>query len=261
MTNPVDSGRDAGMRLAIMQPYLFPYLGYYQLAASVDRWVFHDDVMYIKQGYINRNNILVHGAAHRFSVPIRNQSDSRPINEHHAIPPFDKILGVMSQAYAKSPCFPRVFPLVESVLDGRETNIARVAGASLHAVFDYLGIPVQTGWSSEMSGHQHLKGQERVLAICESSGASEYVNPIGGVGLYDEETFAARGIRLLFHRMRPVSYHQGDFPFVPNLSMIDVLMHNHPEGVMSLLRAYDHVDRATARMPLSPASGTLSIPW
>jgi len=242
------------MRVAIMQPYLFPYLGYYQLAVAVDRWVFHDDVMYIKQGYINRNSILVNGAAHRFSVPIRDQSDSRPINEHHAIPPFDKILRVISQVYAKAPNFSRVFPIVASVLDGRETNIARIAGASLHAVLDYLGIRIQASWSSAIPGHQHLKAQDRVLAICITMGASEYVNPIRGVELYDEETFAARGIRLLFHRMRPVSYRQGDFPFIPNLSMIDVLMHNHPDRVATFLREYDQVDRATARVPLSHSS-------
>ena len=242
------------MRVAIMQPYLFPYLGYYQLAVAVDRWVFHDDVMYIKQGYINRNSILVNGAPHRFSIPIRGQSDSRAINEHHAIPPFDKILRIIDQAYVKAPNFSRVFPIVASVLDGRETNIARIAGASLHAVLDYLGIPIQASWSSAFSGHRHLKAQDRVLTICMSMGASEYVNPIGGVELYDEESFTARGIRLLFHRMRPVSYRQGDFPFVPNLSMIDVLMHNHPDRVATLLREYDQVDQAAARAPLSHPS-------
>lgn len=237
-----------------MQPYLFPYLGYYQMAASVDRWVFHDDVMYIKQGYINRNSILVNGAAHRFTVPIRNQSDSRAINEHHAMPPFDKILRVISQAYAKSACFSTVFPIVESVLDGRETNIARIAGASVHAVFEYLGKKLQIEWSSEMSGHKHLKGQDRVLSICKTVGATVYVNPIGGVDLYDEESFASRGIRLFFHRMRPVHYQQGPFPFVPNLSMIDVLMHNTPDEVAAFLREYDQVDRATARVGASSTS-------
>ena len=242
------------MRVAIVQPYLFPYLGYYQLAVSVDRWVFFDDVMYIKRGYINRNYILLNGAAHRFSVPIREQSNLRAINEHYVILPFHKILKAIAQAYAKAPYFSHVFPMVASVLDGRETNIARIAGASLHAVLDYLGIGIQDSWSSAFSGHQHLKAQDRVLAICMTMGASEYVNPIGGVELYDEETFAARGIRLLFHRMRPVSYRQGDFPFVPNLSMIDVLMHNHPDRVTTLLREYDQVDQATARVPLSHPS-------
>ena len=242
------------MRVAIMQPYLFPYLGYYQLAAAVDRWVFHDDVMYIKQGYINRNSVLVNGAAYRFTVPIRDQSNFRAINEHHSIPPFDKILRVIAQAYAKAPNFSRVFPMVASVLDGRETNIARMGGASLHAVFDYLGIGVQSGWTSEMSGHQHLKAQERVLAICKTLGASEYVNPIGGVKLYDEATFASRGIHLRFHRMRPVSYPQGNSPFVPNLSMIDVLMHNDPDRAISLLRECDLVDQETARLQLSKLS-------
>ncbi len=242
------------MRLAIMQPYLFPYLGYYQLAASVDRWVFHDDVMYIKQGYINRNSILLDGDAHRFTVPIQHQSDSRPINEHYAMPPFDKVLRIVSQAYAKSPRFSKVFPLIESVLDGRETNIAGMAGSSVLAVFDYLGMEIRAGWSSEMTGHQELKAQDRVLAICAAIGADEYVNPIGGVELYDEETFASRGIRLLFHRMRPVAYHQGDHPFVPNLSMIDVLMHNDPENVKKLLREFDQVNRATAQAQLPQKS-------
>ena len=235
------------MRVAIMQPYLFPYLGYYQLAASVDRWVFHDDVMYIKQGYINRNSILVNGAAHLFTVPIRDQSNSRAINEHRTLPPFDKILRIIAQAYAKTPGFSRVFPVIASVLDGRETNIARMAGDSLHAVFDYLDINIQAYWSSEISGHRHLKGQERVLAICKTMGATEYVNPIGGIELYDEAAFTARGIRLRFHRMRPVSYRQGDLPFVSNLSMIDVLMHNDPDGVKRLLHEFDQVDQETAR--------------
>jgi WbqC-like protein family len=236
------------MRVAIMQPYLFPYLGYYQLAAAVDRWVFYDDAMFIKQGYINRNSLLVNGAAYRFSVPVRDQSSFRAINEHHAIPPFDRVLKTIAQAYAKAPGFPRAFPVVASVLDGRETNIARLAGASLHAVFDYLGIRIQSSWSSEIPGHQHLKGQDRVLAICKSMGASEYINAIGGLELYDEAAFASLGIRLRFHHMRPASYPQGDSPFVPNLSMIDVLMHNDPDKVINLLGECDLVDKATALM-------------
>ena len=245
------------MRVASMQPYLFPYLGYYQLAASVDHWVFADDYMFIKQGYIHRNSILVNGKPYRFTIPIKDKSSFRMINDHYAIPPFDPILKIIADAYATAPCFSRVFPMVASVLDGRETNIARMAGASLHAVFDHLGIGIQAGWSSTFRGHKHLKGQDRVLAICETLGASEYVNPIGGLELYDEADFATRGIRLLFHRMRPVSYRQGDLPFVPNLSMIDVLMHNGPDGVRRLLRECDLIDQATARsqLPIPPERG------
>lgn len=235
------------MRVAIMQPYLFPYLGYYQLAAAVDHWVFYDDVMFIKKGYIHRNSILLNGTAFRFSVPIRDQSQFRAINEHHAIPPFDGILKTIAQAYAKAPGFPRIFPMIQSVLNGRETSIARIAGASLHAVFDQLGVRLQASWSSEIRGQQLLKGQDRILAICKTLEASEYVNPIGGLERYDENAFTTRGIRLRFHRMRPVSYHQGDLPFVPNLSIIDVLMHNDPDGVLHLLHEYDLVDQATAR--------------
>ena len=86
------------------------------------------------------------------------------------------------------------------------------------------------------------------MAICKTLGASEYVNPIGGVELYDEALFSTRGIRLRFLRMHPVSYHQGNIPFVPNLSMIDVLMHNDPDRVKSILRECDLIDQATARL-------------
>jgi hypothetical protein len=240
-----------------MQPYLFPYLGYYQLAASVDRWVFADDYMFIKKGYIHRNYILFNGNVYRFIIPIKDKSQSRMINEHHAIPPFNKILRTIAQAYEKAPCFSRVFPMVASVLDGRETSIARMAGASLHAVFDYLGISIQVSWSSAIRGHQHLKGQDRTLAICKILGATEFVNPIGGSELYDEAAFATRGIRLRFHRMRPVSYRQGYFPFVPNLSMIDVLMHNDPDRVKSLLHECDQVTQATDRLAGSTPSKVL----
>jgi hypothetical protein len=246
------------MRVAIMQPYLFPYLGYYQLAAVVDRWVFYDDVMFIKKGYINRNSILLNGAACRFTVPIRDQSQFRSINEHHAIPPFDGILKTIAQAYAKAHGFSRIFPMIQSVLDGRETNIARMAGASLTAVFDYLGIRIHTSWSSAISGHQDLKGQDRILAICKTLGATEYVNPIGGLELYDEDAFTTQGIRLRFHSMRPVSYRQGDLPFVPNLSMIDVLMHNDRDGVMLLLRECDLISQTTARLQHSTFSSELN---
>lgn len=242
-----------------MQPYLFPYLGYYQLAAAVDQWVFYDDVMFIKKGYIHRNSLLVNGARYRFSIPISNPSQFRAINEHHAIPPFDGILRTIAQAYAKAHGFSRIFPMIRSILDGGETNIARMAGASLHAVFDYLGIPLRASWSSSILGHQHLKGQDRILAICKTLEASEYVNPIGGVGLYDEDAFTAHGIRLRFHRMRPVSYRQGDLPFVPNLSIIDVLMHNDPDEVLHLLHEYDLVDQATARSQLSTPSEIFKV--
>jgi hypothetical protein len=236
------------MRVAIMQPYLFPFIGYYQLAFAVDHFVFYDDAMFIKRGFINRNSILLNGVAHRFTVPIRNQSQFRLINEHHAIPHFNEILKTISLAYKKAPCFSHVFPIVASVLSGRETNIARMAGASLLGVFDYLGINIKVSWSSEIIGHQHMKGQDRILAICKTIGASEYVNPIGGIELYGESAFASQGIRLLFHRTRPVSYPQGYSPFVSNLSMIDVLMNNDQVEVISLLREFDLFDQAAAKL-------------
>lgn len=246
--------------IAIMQPYLFPYLGYYQLAASVDRFVFYDDVMFIKQGYINRNCILMNGIKTPFSLPIKDQSSYRAINLHIAIPPFDGALNSIMQAYKKAPHFEEIWPIVKEVLSGYETNIARLAERSVRIVFEYLDMPFDAVSSSSIARHQHLKAQDRVLSLCEYLGASNYVNAIGGTYLYDETAFSKRGIKLLFHRMREINYPQGNHPFVANLSIIDVLMHNAPDKVKRLLKEYDHISKqqALSLRPLNVSSKSFS---
>jgi hypothetical protein len=228
-----------------MQPYLFPYIGYFQLIHAVDRFVVYDDVAFIKQGWINRNRILIGGAPSFFTVPVKHASSFTPIRDtlidddrqHERW--VERVLKSFDNAYRRAPEFGGVFPMLEAVFARETTRIGDLAVASLKAVAKLLDIRTSFVDSSTMYGNAHLKGEERVLAICRSEGASEYVNVQGGRELYSCQRFEAEGLRLAFIEPRPLEYRQFGGPFVPSLSIVDVLMFNPPEKVRQYLDACD----------------------
>jgi hypothetical protein len=232
------------MKLGIMQPYLFPYLGYFQLLSAVDRFVIYDDVAFIKQGWINRNHILVAGRAHLFSVPLRDVSSFRPIFEievdRDGYPAWRrKFLATIDQSYRKAPFFEGVRLLLESVFQTAEGSIAALALRSIREVAQYLGLAATLIETSRSYGNHTLNGQKRVIDICLRERADHYINAIGGRSLYAAEEFAVNGIKLQFIRSRPIAYPQFGDAFVPNLSIIDVLMFNSRDRVRELLAECD----------------------
>lgn len=232
------------MTLAIMQPYFFPYIGYYQLLHAADRFIAYDDVSFIKQGWINRNRILINGAAAFITVPVRDRSSFRAIADVEIDGPEAvwrrKLLKTIENAYRRAPEFARVFPLVQGVLALPVTRIADLALASLSAVLDYLDVRIDIERSSATHAAGDLTGQERVIALCRRAGATEYVNS-GGAGreLYAAGDFAASGLRLWFLQPRLREYRQFGAPFVPGLSIIDVLMFNPKAAVRDSLGDYE----------------------
>jgi hypothetical protein len=230
------------VKLGIMQPYLFPYIGYYQLMHAVDRFVVADDVTFIKQGWINRNRLLINGSAAYFTVPLRRHAADTLIRDVE-IDDGQRwratLLKTVANFYRRAPSFDRVYPLVERVIAGPFTQIADMARASLREVCDYLGVPVSIIESSAVYGNAHLRGQDRVIDTCRAERASDYVNAIGGQALYSREAFLDHGIRLYFVSTGPIEYRQFTMPFVPALSVIDLLMFNPPEGARELLTRYE----------------------
>ncbi|WAB89701.1 MULTISPECIES: WbqC family protein [Pseudomonas] len=231
------------MILAVMQPYFFPYLGYYQLAGSVDHFVFLDDVAFIRRGFIHRNSILLDGAPHRFTLPVSDLSQNRAINEHCFVGDYRTFLAKLHHAYAHAPHFRGVQDLVAQVCSRPERNVALKAADSVRAVFDYLDLPLSCSFASEQPP-AGLGGQQRILALCRHFGAERYHNASGGRELYDATVFAEQGVELRFLQPHLRPYTQPGTGFVPGLSIIDVLMHNPVEVVRSMLADYD----------LSPAS-------
>ncbi len=217
------------MKLAIMQPYLFPYLGYFQLIQAVDVFVIYDDVHYIKGGWINRNKILLQNKAHLFTLNVLGASSNRLINEVQVGNNQGKLLKTLHQSYAGAPQFDSVFPIIEEILLQPEKNLAKFLAYGLRRLCGHLGLIPQWRTSSSLKKDNSLRGQDKVIAICEELGATDYINSLGGKYLYSHDDFTRRGIRLSFIQPLPVTYRQFDNPFVPNLSIIDTLMFNPPD--------------------------------
>ena len=220
-----------------MQPYLFPYVGYFQLIGAVDQFIVYDNVKYTKKGWINRNRFLQEGADELFSVPLRKDSDFLEIRRRVIAPDFarEKLLNRLREAYRRAPCFQTVFPLVEGVFRSEEENLFLFVHRSILDVCRYLGIGTNITISSVVEIDHSLRGKVKVIALCRAVGARTYVNPIGGTGLYATDEFAAEGIELRFLRSRPLEYPQFGARFVPWLSIIDVMMFNPRERVRELV--------------------------
>jgi hypothetical protein len=228
------------MTLGVMQPYLFPYLGYYQLMRACDRFAVLDDVTFINRGWINRNHLLVHGEPHLFTVPLVRASQNRLIRDI-AVATGDwrtKLMRTIATAYARAPHYRGTSALVGSVLEGSAGSIGDLAFASLRAVHEHVGLSTTLIRSTDIYDNQNLRGQARILDICRREGAEVYANLPGGRALYDAESFRSAGIELRFLDARAREYPQLGQPFQPDLSIIDVLMFNGPAGTRRLLDEY-----------------------
>ena len=216
------------MKLGIMQPYFLPYIGYFQLLASVDHFILYDNIKYTKKGWINRNRMLLNGADATFSLPLKKGSDSLNIVQRELAPEFDrrKLLNQFMGTYRKAPQFELVFPAFERIVNYEENNLFWYVYNSIVKLCDYLNIKTEITISSELTVDRKLKGQDKVLALCEAAGATTYVNPVGGTELYSKTSFRERNIELQFIKTTPIEYMQFGAAFVPWLSIIDVLMFN-----------------------------------
>ena len=228
------------MKLAIMQPYLFPYLGYFQLMRAVDAFVVYDDVNYIKGGWINRNYILGNDGKQLITLPIKGASPNTLINQIEIIEQH-KILKSIRQNYSKAPYFEVVYPVLKNVFEQQVSTLSTFLYEQLRSISAYLGLSPQWHVSSSFKKDPDLRGQDKVLAICEELVTTQYINLPGGKALYDTEAFAARGIQLSYIQPKAVSYRQFGKAFVSSLSIIDVMMFNDRVQCAKLLEEYDLV--------------------
>lgn len=226
-----------------MQPYFLPYLGYWQLLAAVDRFVVYDNIEYTKKGWINRNRFLRHGRDAMFTLPLKKASDHLTVAERRLADDFDPqhLLAPLAAAYRKAPCFGAVYPLLESIATAAPRNLFDYLHYSLVATAAYLDIHTPIVVSSSVPIDHALKGERKVIALSQALGASRYVNFIGGRALYSPEAFTAGGVELKFIQSRPIVYPQFGEPFVPSLSILDVMMFNPAEAVRRMLGDYELV--------------------
>lgn len=224
-----------------MQPYIFPYIGYFQLIRAVDKFVFFDDVNYIKKGWVNRNQILVNKKSHLFTVPLKAASQNILINKVKLAPEYlkwrDKFLTTVKQSYKKAPFFAEIFDLIVTSLNHKD-NIRDLCFQSTKLLLNYLGLNTNIECSSSKYRNAHLIGKERILDICKKEKCSTYINSIRGVELYDFQDFKNKGLVLKFIKTKPLNYKQFENVFVPNLSIIDVLMFNGKKNTLEIIDNY-----------------------
>ena len=232
------------MRVAVMQPYLFPYIGYWQLINAVDKFVILDDVNYIKRGYINRNSILINGKSYMFSIPVKSASQNRLIMDTQLN--FDekekkRFISRIENSYKKALMFNTVMPHIEKVVGNNTEDLTNFIRYSLEEIMTYLGIKTPLLKSSDLAKDNSLIAQDRILEICKCVGADIYINPSGGRELYRADEFLKQNIQLFFldTRFGRINYKQFDNEFVNSLSIIDVLMFNPIEKIQSFLKEYD----------------------
>ena len=225
-----------------MQPYIFPYIGYFQLVNAVDVFVFYDDVNFIKRGWINRNQLLVNGGANLFSIPLVKASQNKLIKET-ALGYDDKWLkqfyATLAFNYKKAPYYKETMALVQQIFSTQHLTIADLAIDSVQKIANHL--EVKTVFEKSSDKYPHTKGMDkadRLIEITKLCQADTYVNPSGGKELYTKKQFKAQDINLFFIQNNISPYPQFEANFVGGLSMIDVLMFNSKEQIQHLLNEY-----------------------
>ncbi len=232
-------------KIAVMQPYFFPYIGYFQLVNAVDKFVIYDDVNYIKGGYINRNSIYDCNKGSQYINILLNKASPnkqiRDIELNTTLRWRTKLLKQIHQEYRKAPHFENVYALIEGIVSYSEINLSRFLYNSLNKVCQFLGIKTELIETSVKYKNKGLDKADRLVDICQKENCEHYINPIGGQDLYDKTFFGAKNIKLDFIKMQSFSYKQFSDVFVPNLSIIDVMMFNSVEEIKLVLGKYNLV--------------------
>ena len=217
-------------KIAICQPYFSPYLGYFQLINAVDLFVSYDDVNFIKKGWINRNKLWVNNNENLFTIPLKNQSQNIKIC-HTEIDwkskDITKFVKKLKYEYGNTPFFKDVNDIVISCFEEKPPFISELAFMSLKKFCIYLDIKTQFKVSSTEGYEKTPDRSQNLINICKQEGHKHYINPIGGVGLYDKNHFLKRGIKLNFIQGKQ------------SLSIIDVCMKNEKEKIKTDLLDYN----------------------
>lgn len=244
------------MRLAIMQPYFFPYIGYFQLIDSVDQFISYTHVNYIKRGWINRNRfIVINNQVSYFSIPTLLEPLSTKIHSvkvDYSVNWKLKLRKDLLHNYSRSPFFEEVSPVIKEILKPDFNLLHELNFHSLKEICRFMDI--QTTLISKRTYFEELEEQlenqiskekrmeKRIIDICKTEGATTYINAIGGKELYKSQPFTKNSIDLKFIKTLEYTYPQNTHLFHPNLSIIDMLMNCGKEGTKKILNHYKLVD-------------------
>jgi hypothetical protein len=263
------------MKVAINQAYFFPYIGYFQLIESVDKFIIYENVSFRRRSWITRNRLLNYasGEPFFFRVSVKKKSSYSLMKEVNISDRFPEerryLLEVLSHNYSKAPYFKEVFGLLSYVLHkNKEKSIHDFNAEIIKELCEFIGIT-----TCIQSDNRHYRYMEteldfiynsttknlnipldkkvyRILDMCQFEKADTYINLPGGQELYDTNFFKEKNVALNFLNVPKVKYSQFKNDFVPHLSIIDVLMHNGKTGTKSLIENYDIISSSNTSKSL-----------
>jgi hypothetical protein len=222
------------MKIAIMQPYFLPYIGYFQLISHVDEFIVYDKIKYTKKGWINRNRLLLNSGEELFSINLEKSSDFTDVIDKRISPVFsrEKLLNKIHQNYRYEDFYKENIAVFEEIISFESNNLFYYIFNSIKKLNLHLNINTSLRISSSIDADSTLKNVDRVINICHRCGATTYVNPPGGRDLYESNVFEKVGVKLSFFQPTIELYSQPSPNFVTNLSILDVLMRAGKEFVM-----------------------------
>ncbi len=245
------------MKLGIMQAYFFPYIGYFQLINAVDKFILYEHVNFRNKSWMTRNYILpINAKVQSISISVRKKSCNKTISDielvefkHFSATFLKKIY----HSYRRTQFFDETIELFENIFNTNFSSLHHFNSFSITEICSHLGI--NTIIKSQNENYLYLeeelstsdfnsnnsnfdKKSARIISICKNENANIYFNAIGGTALYDKINFYSQGITLNFIKTNDLIYKQFNETFIPNLSIIDVLMHNGINTTKILLNNY-----------------------
>jgi len=233
------------MKLAIMQPYFFPYLGYFSLVESTDFFIFFDTPQYSRRSWMNRNRILHPTNGDNYIIVATNrQSRGTPLKDIIISRENwkSKIYGQLESVYKKSAkYYYNTIELVRECIEKDFLYLAQLNIETIVGVCEFLGLPINYSVFSEMNLvlEEICAPDEWALNIAKATGYDIYRNAIGGQTFFDNNKYAANNVRLEFVQNNLSYYNQKKGCFFPGLSIIDVLMFNSPAETLTLIKDYE----------------------
>jgi len=231
------------MKLAIMQPYVLPYIGYFQMLNAVDRFIYLDDVNYIKKGWINRNKIIVNKKEHLFTIPLEKPSQNKLICDTRLHNSFikwcDKFEKTLLYAYKNSINFDYYYPAICATLNsyGPYFSIAKLCVGLNNVILKRLNIKTEVACSSDYKIPKDFKGEDRILRLCLLNKADHYINAIGGKDLYTKSRFEEKGINISFIKCEI----EKERSFNPHISILDLVFNYSTCDIQEMLYNYSLV--------------------
>ena len=224
------------MRIAILQPGYLPWLGFFDQLWRSDRFVIYDDVQYTRRDWRSRNRIKTPKGELWLSVPIVNRGRFHQLINEAEIDYSQnwthKHLGTITNSYHRTPYFEKYYPKLAEVFNLKPKYLLELDMSLIHICADWLNINAEIIFSSKLN----ISGNstERLVKICQHLKATHYLTGNAAKDYLDESMFSKANIELEYHDYKHPFYKQLYPPFIPYLSIVDLLF-NHGQDSLAIL--------------------------